>query len=181
LHPKISWQTRCSEDPAGALSTGAHIAICMTPRPPDGPWIAKKIMELDERLLATPGYLEKNGTPKTVDDLRSHRLLVWEAHGRAECELPRKDGTTLAIVPALCMNDVFLLRQAALRDLGIVFAPEGPVPLEFLFGEEALVGVLEGEVGRKTALWFLAHATTLELPYGRMMVDHLKRLFDSLR
>ena len=136
-------------------------------------------MELDERLLATPGYLEKNGTPKTVDDLRTHRLLVWEAHGRAECELPRKDGTTLAIVPALRMNDVFFCcakRRCAISESCLhPRACAARVSLR----EEALVGVLEAEVGRKTALWFLAHSTTLALPSLR--TDDGRALETALR
>lgn len=181
LYPKVSWKVVSVDDPSSALSGDAHVAICMAPRPPDGPWLAKKILPLEERLLATADYLKEHGTPKTIDDLRSHRLLVWQAAGRQTNELPLKDGSKIAVSPAVVMNDIFLLRRAALRGLGIVYAPDGPLPLELLIGEEGLVRVLEGEGELKTALWVLTHPATYQLPYGGALIEQLTRLLSALR
>lgn len=153
----------------------------MTPRAPDGPWIAKRVMAINERLLATRDYLEKHGTPQSVEDLRAHRLLVWETPGRDETELTLKDGSRVSITPALAMNDVFVLRRAAMRGLGIVYAPDGPLPLELLIGEESLVPVLANEVGHKNTVWVLTHPATHQLPYGGALIEQLTRLVTAFK
>lgn len=181
LYPKVLWKVSCLDDPASALSGDAHVAFAMTPRAPDGPWIAKKLMTITERLLATPEYLDKHGTPQSVEDLRAHRLLVWQSRGRDETELTLKDGSRVTINPALAMNDVFLLRRAALRGLGIVYAPDGPLPLELLIGEEALVPVLANEVEHKNTVWVLTHPATHQQPYGGALIEQLTRMMSAFK
>lgn len=176
VFPRVSWQIRCVEDPVAALSHGSHVAFCVADRPPDGPWSAKALLHLDERLLATSAYLERHGTPADVEALRGHRLLVWEGSDRRGDELPIADGSRLPIVPAVRMNDIFLLRQAALRGLGIVFAPDGPLPLEFLLGEEDLVRVLDGKVKGRTTVWLVAPAASFHLPRTGLVLEKLIRV-----
>lgn len=138
------------------------------------------IPELDERPLPTSDYLDAHGTPKSADELRDHRILVWDGPGRSGNELPLADGSKLPISPALRRNDIVLLRQAALHGIRIAFVPDGPVPLEFLGGDKALVRVLETEVVSKTTIWLLAPHATLQAPNSDLILEHLTRLLGGI-
>lgn len=47
----------------------------------DSGLIARKLCVLRRVLCASPSYLEKNGTPKTLQELRKHEALVFRAPG----------------------------------------------------------------------------------------------------
>ena len=54
----------------------ADVAIRMhPPRQPD--LIQRHLMEIEWIVCAAPEYLAKHGTPKTVDDLDNHRLVLF--------------------------------------------------------------------------------------------------------
>ncbi|AUX22521.1 LysR family transcriptional regulator [Sorangium cellulosum] len=180
LYPKIAWRVRCADDPAVALSGDAHAAVCIGERPPDGPWMCRKLLSLREGLVASAAYLERHGTPVSVGDLASHRLLLWERPGRRGDALPLADGSKLPVAPALRMNDIFLLRQCAARGCGIAFLPDAPFP-EPQAGAEKLRTVLQDQVGGESALWLLARPASLESPRMRLALDQLLQLLEALR
>lgn len=175
LYPNVSWRMQSREDPASALPDDVHAAVCLTDRPREGPWAAKKLFVGRERLLASPAYLKRHGTPTRLAELKDHRVLVWDVPGRAD-ELPLTNGEALPLRAAVRMNDVFLLRQAAVRGLGIALVPDAEIPGEFLLGDDALVRVLDEDVGRKLGMWLLASPKTFELPAIRIILEQTARL-----
>ncbi|MGE8687382.1 MAG: LysR substrate-binding domain-containing protein [Achromobacter sp.] len=73
------------------------------------------------RVLASPAYLEKHGTPKNVADLASHTLLGFsQLEALNEWPLLDASGQPLRIVPALKSFSGETLRQLALHGAGIV-------------------------------------------------------------
>jgi len=54
----------------------ADIAV-MVGRPETGKLIARKLTDYSLGVYATRGYLDKHGTPQTVEDLDSHRLIGY--------------------------------------------------------------------------------------------------------
>ncbi len=53
------------------------------------------------------------------------------------------------------------------------------MPLEFIFGEEALVRVLDGKVGRTLTVWLLAPVTILQQPRSSLIVEQLTRMLGA--
>lgn len=75
MHPKVRMQIDLSDDFADLLATRADLAIRITADP--GPGLAAKRLATNRRVLcAAPAYLEKFGTPRSIADLRKHRLLA---------------------------------------------------------------------------------------------------------
>jgi len=73
------------------------------------------------RVLASPAYLEKHGTPKNVADLASHTLLGFsQLEALNEWPLLDASGQPLRIVPVLKSFSGETLRQLALHGAGIV-------------------------------------------------------------
>ena len=103
----------------------ADVAIRMK-EPSQADLIRKRLMSVHMRLFATPEYLEQNGSPETIDDLSSHRLI---------CQNPRSAqvGASSTLVQELLANDVpplltvnnyFGVLQGVLHNLGIGVLPD---------------------------------------------------------
>ncbi|MBL8300943.1 MAG: LysR family transcriptional regulator [Rhodanobacteraceae bacterium] len=76
--------------------------------PPDSSFVARKLLDAELVVIATPAYLAQAGTPKTLDDLARHECLqfllprngqpvpwLFREHG-ADLELPTRGGIACA-------------------------------------------------------------------------------------
>ena len=72
------------------------------------------------RVLASPRYLHRHGTPTRVSQLASHSLLGFtEPESLNEWPLRDADGSLLRIVPSLSASSGETIRHMALQGLGI--------------------------------------------------------------
>ncbi len=86
--------------------------------------VARTLMRFPQIAVASPSYLERFGTPKSLSDLRKHRCLAGFDRGELpQTHWPLADGGRHAIEPWLASNDLNLLLEAAERGLGIAFLP----------------------------------------------------------
>ncbi|MDR2334408.1 MAG: LysR family transcriptional regulator [Burkholderiaceae bacterium] len=73
------------------------------------------------RVLASPAYLERHGTPATPGDLAAHVLLGFtQPESLNDWPVRDKVGDALRITPAIASSSGETLRHMALADLGIV-------------------------------------------------------------
>ena len=73
------------------------------------------------RVLASPGYLKRQGTPTQVAQLAQHQLLGFtQPDSLNRWPLKAADGEPLHIRPSLAASSGETLRQMALADLGLV-------------------------------------------------------------
>jgi DNA-binding transcriptional LysR family regulator len=114
--------------------------------------VGKTLVRMKQLAVASPAYIEKNGGPRTIKDLRQHRCLVGYDRG----ELPRTHWMTTSgqvrVEGSFYSNEVRLLSDAALRGLGIAFLPLPLVQHHLAAG--ALVPILPGvlEIQSQVAL-----------------------------
>ncbi len=103
----------------------------------DSGLIGRKICDQHYVLCASPAYLEKQGEPKTPQDLRSHCCLVYKGTGGAQRWYFRHPkSNTLEIIDVngpLRSNNAQVLVEAALAGRGIVFFPS------WLFSRESFM------------------------------------------
>ncbi|MBL4811344.1 MAG: LysR family transcriptional regulator [Rhodobacteraceae bacterium] len=103
----------------------ADVAIRMK-EPSQADLIRKKLMSIRMRLYATRSYLEDNGTPETIEDLKNHRLICQSpasAQVRAGQELVQR--LMLQDIPSLLtVNNYFGGLQAVLNGLGVGVLPD---------------------------------------------------------
>lgn len=74
-------------------------------------------------LYASSNYLEKNGTPQKLEDLKNHKIIGYElettnTHGNTNWFL-KKGGK-----PYMVLDSALGLYQAAIKDMGIVELPD---------------------------------------------------------
>ncbi len=101
--------------------------VAISARPADDPAIAHRSLGAPPAVLcATPGYLERRGTPARPEDLRGHDLLTPEPAELAEFRLLLSRGAQRAEVPVspkLAVADPAVLHAAAAAGLGIGLLP----------------------------------------------------------
>lgn len=124
-------------------------------------------------LVASPRYLARCGTPRTIEDLDGHRGIFYTNRGIADWRFPGAQGA--AIVRArigLRVNNGDMMRDAAAAGLGIALLPM------FIAWAAIRAGALSVvEIGAQTEaeFIFIAH------PEGRRPSAKLRALADSLR
>ncbi|WP_417269590.1 LysR family transcriptional regulator [Celeribacter sp.] len=103
----------------------ADVAIRMK-EPSQADLIRKRLMNIRMRLYATQPYLDKHGTPQTIEDLANHRLICQNpnsAQVAAGASLI-EELTEVSIPSTLYVNNYFGVLQAVLHDLGVGVLPD---------------------------------------------------------
>ncbi len=103
----------------------ADVAIRMK-EPSQADLVRKKMMSVRMALFATQTYLERNGTPETLDDLRHHRVICQSpASTQVSAGLSLVQHLlTYEIRSLLTVNNYFGVLQSTLHDLGIGVLPD---------------------------------------------------------
>lgn len=104
----------------------------------DSSLIFKKLGTTSRFMVASPQYLENNGFPQTLSELRKHNILYYDDAKSSVSWSLKKDGKIQEqkIVAQMVSNNGDVLLQAALSDLGITILPE------FLVGKYLYSGQL---------------------------------------
>jgi DNA-binding transcriptional LysR family regulator len=106
------------------VEEGVDVAIRIG-RLMDSNLAARRIGTSERCLIATPGYLKKNGTPKTPHDLISHNCILYAYLSTGnEWVFNGKDGEIrVKVSGTLRANNGEAIRQAVMADLGIAASP----------------------------------------------------------
>jgi DNA-binding transcriptional LysR family regulator len=112
------------------------------------PGLVARVLARDPIIaVASPAYIAEKGEPKSVRELRKHRLLLGFARGELpQSQWPRTGGGTIHVEGTFCSNDVGLLEEAARQGLGIAMLPRLLASWGMERGElvHVLPGALEG-------------------------------------
>ncbi|KUO60053.1 MAG: hypothetical protein APF80_08030 [Alphaproteobacteria bacterium BRH_c36] len=169
-YPEIDVHAELCDRNNGAGEDGFDITIT-TGALLDSSLIAKRLADDPMVIVASPDYLQLNGTPTTPQDLERHSCLV---HADI-CHWPfrRKSADRSARVSGrMRSNDVELLRRAARDGLGLVRLSAAHVEDDVKAGY--LVPVLtEFDTSGENAVWAIFPKTKHMLPRLRAFLDFL--------
>lgn len=103
----------------------ADVAIRMK-EPSQADLIRKRLMNIRMRLYASPQYLEQNGVPRTLEDLRDHRLISQNATAAqvSSGALLVRQLMSYEIGSFLTVNNYFGVLQGVIHHLGIGVLPD---------------------------------------------------------
>ncbi|PZM12205.1 LysR family transcriptional regulator [Rhizobium tubonense] len=142
----------------------------------DSRLVAWKLAKSRRVLTASPDYLARNGTPRSLAELDGHRGIFYTNRGVADWRFQGPDGPVLIRARlGLRVNNGDMIRDAALAGLGIALLPA------FIAGPAISAGLLTAiDVGfhPDDEFIYMAH------PEGRhpsaklrAIADHLKKAF----
>lgn len=125
-YPEIRLELAMSDRNIGLIEEGIDCAIRMGELE-DSNLIARKLGYFNNVLCAAPSYLERFGTPTSIDDLKQHHCInyVYPTSGRPyQWQFDTPEGRIgLDIDAHLLINDGESVIQAAMAGLGIIQAP----------------------------------------------------------
>lgn len=119
-YPLVRLALMSGETVIDLIEERADLAIRIGPLA-DSTLNARRLGASRLRLLASPAYLARHGTPDTADQLASHRLLGFTAPASLNIwPLAQRGGDGLPVTPVIAASSGETLRHLALADAGIV-------------------------------------------------------------
>lgn len=160
-HPKIQLSLIFENRIVDLARENFDFAIRITPQLQDN-INAKRIGLVKHQLYASRAYLDKHGTPKTIEELRDHPLLNYGMTKRAEWPFLDDKGKPISIEfqPFMNSNSGVFLVEATLANNGIVRLPDFVGAYHARTGE--LIEVLP-DINRKKLGIYLVHAENRRL------------------
>ncbi len=128
LYPDIALSLLLDDAELDLSKRAADVAIRLR-QPVQTDLVHRKLLTVRYHVYATADYLRRHGTPRTLDDLSSHRLVVYGDEAPAALSdinwLVRGEGRGVPPPrPALQINNVFGIKQAVQSGLGIAALPD---------------------------------------------------------
>jgi DNA-binding transcriptional LysR family regulator len=128
LYPEIQMSIVLDDGELDLAMRQADVAIrLMPPRQPD--LVQRHLMDMHYKLYATADYLNRHGSPKTIEELDDHRIIVygdeskppvdnvnWLLEAGARADAPRR--------PVLKVNNIYGILRAVQSGLGIAALPD---------------------------------------------------------
>ena len=123
-HPDIHVEMLLTGRLLNLVEEGVDLAV-RAGKLDDSSLVARKVGTLEARLFASPGYLRRKGTPKTVADLGRHDCVLFRArHGRGTWELTGPKGVErVERRGRVSADDFAFIRQLLLAGSGIGLVP----------------------------------------------------------
>lgn len=123
-YPDVRLVSVLSDDAVGLLKAGFDVALAVGPFA-DSELVAVKLGTTECGVFGAPGYFERKGMPQNHVELPRFDLLAAGTLDRRHRWSLHKGNEEISVEfsPRLICNDLILLRQAALSELGIASLP----------------------------------------------------------
>jgi DNA-binding transcriptional LysR family regulator len=172
IHPSTIVDLRCSMEIADVLRMEADVAIQLE-KPERADVKAVRLGRMHVYPFASRRYIETYGLPKSLADIRHHRVVHQHAPQVEENAWPRMlDLPTIEGVVALRTNASTALACAIEFGLGV-----GPLPTYIVAIGTDLVPLDLG-VRYQVDIWMTYHPDARSTPRVSIFIDWLKTLFD---
>lgn len=172
-NPGIAIELQCSIEPADALRMEAELAI-QSEAPESVELISVKLGRLHFVPWASPGYLERHGTPRDTSELLQHRLLDHDIYYSDEGDWSEWSGLAWAAnLISFKTNSSAALVSAIQNGAGI-----GLLPTHSCECVEGIVA-LSMDLKAYSDIRLVYHPYLRETPRVRSVIDWLKELFDQ--
>ena len=123
-HPNLNFELDFSDRHTDLVEEGFELAIRIGEMQ-DSSYQAKRLSLIRHTLCASPEYLDKMGTPKTVEDLVEHEFLQYSLSKSNTIELTDEQGKKhqVDVNSKIKINNGDFLRDMAVKGHGITFLP----------------------------------------------------------
>lgn len=123
-HPNLNFELDFSDRYTDLVEEGFELAIRIGEMQ-DSSYQAKRLSLIRHTLCASPEYLDKMGTPKTVEDLADHEFLQYSLSKSSTIELIDEQGKRhqVEMNSKIKINNGDFMREMAVKGHGIIFLP----------------------------------------------------------
>lgn len=120
MYPEVSAELVFVDRIVDMIEEGYNVSVRIGDLP-DSSFIATRVGSIRRVLVAAPRYIAKNGVPKSIDDLKNHRIVQFlGTHKSPEWKFMQHGNTKiLKIAPRLTVNTATAAIEAAVEGWGI--------------------------------------------------------------
>jgi DNA-binding transcriptional LysR family regulator len=172
-NPGVVVDVRLSNRALDLVDEGIDVAVRMA-RSLEGGYVARPLAISRMGVWGAAAYLRKHGRPRTPQELAAHRSVVFVAGRPLDEWMFERQGRQqrVKLTPALISDNGEVLRQAALRGLGLIVAPS------MLVGADVAAGLLEPVIPD----WSLAAFRVFAIyPHRRFVSPKVRAFVEALR
>ncbi|WP_372830459.1 LysR family transcriptional regulator [Psychrobacter maritimus] len=176
-HPEVSVELQITNRLVDLIEEGFDLAL-RTAVLEDSSLIARRLIDSQWIICATPAYLKQHGTPQTPEQLQNHECLVYKFDNTANSTWPLYiDGKEqlISVHGRFHSNHLSAIKQAALSDLGIAFLPQVLIYEEIQ--KNTLTQILQCFTSKKLGLYAVYPKARQPDQKLKLLVAHLR---DSL-
>ena len=169
MHPELRVDFRVDDALVDMAREGIDIAI-RTGEPQTDTLVVRQLGLLHRRLYASPTYLQRRGTPQSVEDLRSHDLITHSQHEHLNV-WPTQNGTHFRASGPFSSDNAATMTSMAIAGLGIARIPS--LVAAPLLAQGKLQNVLINQINdTPTTVSAFMLAGRHRLPKIRACLDH---------
>ncbi|MFC0241226.1 LysR family transcriptional regulator [Rhodopseudomonas telluris] len=124
-YPEITLNLHLSDATTDLIGDGYDAALRIAALP-DSSLIARRLRPVNRYLVASPGYVKRNGRPQSPSELNAHHCLGYTYRARTGTwHFTHADGQVASVTPVgpLAVNNIDALVPALLDGLGIAELP----------------------------------------------------------
>ncbi len=144
-HPGLELDLCFSDRLVDLLEDGFDLAVRNGPLGDGSGLMARRIARETTMIFASPAYLERHGTPESLDDLIGHQAVTYGRNGRVQRWLFPREGAApqeVNLPTRLRLDDLDAIADAAAAGFGLAWLPGWLVRSRVEAGD--LVSVLPG-------------------------------------
>lgn len=168
-HPEVRMHVHVSSQHVDLVRGGYDVALRAATQLEPGLYV-RKLRRSPMLAFASPAYLARHGTPRSLRDLRQHRCLLGFTRGEVpQTHWPTAGHGKVQVEGALWSNDVSLVLDAALHGQGIAMLPV--IVCEQQLRDGQLVHVLPGVLEAETQIALVFAERELLPPQVRAFVE----------
>ncbi|MGP9525614.1 substrate binding domain-containing protein, partial [Psychrobacter sp. AOP7-D1-15] len=157
------------------IEEGFDLAI-RTAELEDSSLIARRLLDSQWIICATPSYLKKNGHPQTPEQLQSHECLMYKFDNTSNDIWPLYVDGTEQLLPVngrFNSNHLSAIKRALLSDLGIAFLPQALVYEELQ--QNTLTQILQDFTRKKMGMYAVYPKARQPDQKLKLLVEHLRQ------
>lgn len=177
--PKLAIHARFSDNPLSQSIVDVDCFLHFANAAPTGPYLSYELMRPRQWLLASKEYLDKRGTPASIEDLHAHELFEWNAPGHEIGQWPTLQGATFRVTPTLVATDLHFLHRCCIEGMGIALLLDAMVA-DPRASNNAVVPVLPDVVGRELVMRLSVPKALAEVPKIRILLDLARQFLQSI-
>ena len=173
LYPELSIDMNLEDRKVDLIEEGFDLAIRISELS-DSSLVARRLGPCRHVICATPEYLQRNGAPRTADDLREHNVITFKYQDTpSEWQLlsTERNVTSVPVSGTIQMNNSLALREALLNNAGITLTPT------FIVGDDIKSGKLQTVLSQynllELSIFAVYHRRRHMSPKVRAFIDFL--------
>jgi DNA-binding transcriptional LysR family regulator len=176
LHPKLTLDVTLADRVVDLVEEGFDMAVRIA-RLQSSSLVSRQLARTRLVLCASPGYLQRRGTPRHPAELAAHEVLTYSLFSMGEnwAFTGPQGPVSVKVTPRLRTNSGDTCRAAALRHQGIVLQPS------FLVGPDLAAGTLVEIMPEYRSIELGIHAVYPSRrqvsPKVRLLIDFLAEAF----